>query len=400
MKKILPIGLGVIVIIGLAAWRYLGLFQSTPEYGTVASETSPTETTNPSDSAKSQEKNVAYTVETVASDLFVPWSLVFTSDKRLLVTERDGQIRVIENGKLLDKPLAAFKEVATGGEKGLMGLAMDPEYGDNPKLYACLAYGSGASLRNKVLSFSDQGDSISDVQTILDNIPSANNHAGCRLMFLPDQTLLVTTGDAQDKSSAQDKNSLGGKILRINRDGSIPSDNPFANSPVWTLGHRNPQGLAYDSNHDILWSTEHGPSVFDGPAGGDEINLIEKGKNYGWPTIHHKQKQAGLVSPLLEFTPAVAPSGLLYYSASVFPQFTNHLFFGALKGEGLYTLTIDPKDPKRIIAFAKLPDIKVGRIRDVIQGPDDLIYFTTSNRDGRGNPRRGDDKIYRLTPKK
>lgn len=397
MKKYIVVG-GIIVAVALlvAAGRYFAWFGDAPNQGTIGQANPENETETNTENDPETPEAVAYVVETVASNLFVPWSLVFTNENRLLVTERNGKLRVIENGKLLEKPLAEFAEVATGGEEGLMGLAADPDYGSNKTLYTCLAYRNGATYRDKVISFRDNGDSIDTVKTIIDNIPSATNHAGCRLMFLPDKTLLITTGDATDRNIAQDKNSLGGKILRLNRDGSIPGDNPFSNSPIWSFGHRNSQGLAYDTEHDILWATEHGPSIFDGPAGGDEINLIEKGQNYGWPTIHHKQKQAGLISPLLEFTPAVAPSGMLYYSATALPQFTGNLFFAALKGEGLYRLTIDPKDARRITAFEKLKDVNVGRIRDVVQGSDGAIYFATSNRDGRGKLRAQDDKIYRL----
>ncbi len=340
---------------------------------------------------------VAYALSEVAHGLYVPWSIVFTSPNRLLVTERNGHLRIVEDGKLLDRSLADFA-VPSGGEEGLMGLALDPEYADNKRVYACLAHGVKGDMHDKVISFVDGGDSIRDEKTIIDSIPAATNHAGCRLLFLPDNTLLVTTGEATNRQIAQDKNSLGGKILRINRDGSVPADNPFSGSPVWSFGHRNPQGLAYDAKNNILWETEHGPSGFDGPGGGDEINIIEKGLNYGWPLIHHKQKKDGLITPLLEFTPAVAPSAMLYYSGTLLPQFTGNLFFAGLKGEGVFRMTIDSKDPKQITAFEKMKDINVGRVREIMQAPDGSIYITTSNRDGRGKQRPGDDKIYRLAP--
>ncbi len=353
-----------------------------------------------SETATPAPVSVPYSITPVASGLFVPWSIIFTDPARMLVSERNGKIRVIQDGKLVETPLATFKEVSLTGEEGLMGMALDPEYKTTKQIYACLAYAGSASLKAKVIAFKDNGDSISDLRTLIDNIPAAQYHAGCRLLFLPDNTLLISTGDATNRQQAQDKSSLAGKSLRINRDGSRPSDNPFADSLVWTLGHRNPQGLARDNEHDILWSSEHGPSVFDGPAGGDEINLIEKGKNYGWPLIHHKQKKDGLKSPHLEFTPAVAPGSLMYYSADALPQFKNNLFFGALAGEGLYRLTIDPKNAKRISAFEKMKEVEFGRIREVVQGPDGAIYFSTSNRDGRGKVRNGDDTIYRIEPKK
>lgn len=342
--------------------------------------------------------SLSYTLEEVARGLYIPWSIVFSSETRLLVSERNGHIRIIENGQLLKNSLAEFK-VSSSGEEGLMGLALDPDYADTKIIFACFASGEKGRLYDQVVSFRDEGDKISNQKTLINNIPAATNHAGCRLLFLPDKTLLVTTGDATDRRIAQDKSSLGGKILRLNRDGSIPTDNPFPNSPVWSYGHRNSQGLAYDASHNILWETEHGPSGFDGPGGGDEINIITKGLNYGWPLIHHKQKKSGLVSPLLEFTPAVAPSALLFYTGEALPQFKDHLLFAALKGEGIFHLTIDEKNPERISAFEKLKDINVGRVREITQAPDGSIYFATSNRDGRGKLRDGDDKIYRIVPK-
>ncbi len=381
-----------LLIASALAWasNYLALFRSQEKIS------------NPESTARSltpnQNSAVSYRVETVAENLYVPWSMVFTSPHRMLVSERNGSIRIIENDTLIEKPLTHFDEVATGGEEGLMGLALDPNYANNKSVFACLAYRSGDELRDKVVSFQDNGNSITSLKTVIDAIPSAVNHAGCRLLFLPDSTLLITTGDATNKKLPQDLNSLGGKILRINRDGSIPNDNPFPNSPIWSYGHRNPQGLAYDSINNILWETEHGPSVIDGPAGGDEINIISKGNNYGWPLIHHKQKQDGLISPLLEFTPAVAPGGMLFYNGALFPQFTGKLLFAALRGEAIFVLTLDPNNPQRITAFDKIPDIKKGRIRDIVQAPNGSIYFVSSNRDGRGKLQTNDDKIYRLVP--
>ncbi len=394
-NKALAISVAILILAGLVyAANYLALFTPRPESSSPAPSLPTPQLADDSDMAP-----VAYVVEEVARGLYVPWSLVFTSADRLLVSERSGSIRVIERGSLKSEPLVTFKGVSHAGEEGLMGLAKDPDYETNRTLYACLAYASANGLKDKVISFTDNGASIGTPKVLIDNIPAARNHAGCRLFFLPDSTRLITTGDASNRELAQSPCSLGGKILRLNRDGSIPSDNPFKGSPVYTTGHRNPQGLAFDTDHMVLWETEHGPSVFDGPAGGDEVNLIESGKNYGWPLIHHKQKKDGLESPHLEFTPAVAPGSLAYYNAAALPQFKSSLFFGALRGEGIYRLSIDRSDPRRISGFEKLKDVAVGRVRDIVVGPDGNIYFTTSNRDGRGRERNGDDKIYRLAPR-
>ena len=188
-----------------------------------------------------------------------------------------------------------------------------------------------------------------------------------------------------------------GKILRINPDGSIPEDNPFRGSPVWSYGHRNPQGIDWQPDSGKLYSTEHGPSGFDGPGGGDEINLIEAGGNYGWPLVSHDETREGTFAPLIQFTPAEAPASLSFYASNVLPMFTGSLFFGALRGEGLVRVVLSDSDPNEIITVEKIIS-DIGRVRDVVQGPDGLIYFSTSNRDGRGRAREGDDHIYRIVP--
>lgn len=340
----------------------------------------------------------AWEIEVVAENLYVPWSVVFIGTDHLLVSERSGTIREIVAGKLVAEPLYQFDDIAAEGEAGLMGLAVDPEFSSNGLLYACYTYRNDNALSNRVVRLKQEalGGLIVD-RILLDDIPSASNHAGCRLLFAPDGTLFITTGDAMQPESAQDIDSLAGKILRINSDGTIPADNPFAASPLYSYGHRNPQGLAWDANTAFLYETEHGPSGFDGPPGGDEINVIRAGANYGWPVVSHERTLAGIIAPLIVFTPAEAPASAMIYSGRIFPQFTGNFFFGALRGEGLVRVmlssseSVNPSDVEKIIQ-------DVGRVRDVVEGPDGYIYFTTSNRDGRGEVKPGDDKVYRLIP--
>jgi glucose/arabinose dehydrogenase len=197
-------------------------------------------------------------------------------------------------------------------------------------------------------------------------------------------------------------NSLAGKILRVNDDGTIPPDNPFLNQKdarpeIWAVGVRNPQGLAWQPESGLLFETEHGPSGFDGPGGGDEVNIIEKGKNYGWPVIHHKETKEGLESPLLEYTPACAPASATFYNGSAVPEFKGNFFFGCLRGEAIIRVVLDGR---KVIAQEKLLENKLGRIREVTEGPDGYIYFSTSNRDGRGSPAQADDRIFRIVPAK
>lgn len=346
-----------------------------------------------------EEKAVEYAVEEVATGLSVPWSIVFTNPSRMLITEREGNIRLFENGELKKEPLYYFSEVVSNSEEGLMGLVIDPEYEVNKYIYTSLAYQKGNVLRVKVVRLRDNGDTLSDPVVIIDDIPAAQYHAGSRIKFGPDKKLYITTGDATDKGLPQDLASKGGKILRINADGTSPSDNPYPGNPVWSYGHRNPQGLAWHPVSHELYSTEHGPSLFDGPAGGDEVNRIIKGTNYGWPLVSHTKSLSGAKDPLLVFTPAEAPAGADFYDSPDIPQFQNQLFFGALKGEGLIRVEFDKNDPDKVKSYEKLSDVNVGRVREVVMGPDGALYFTTSNRDGRGKSVSSDDRIFRIRKK-
>ena len=341
---------------------------------------------------------VQYEYEIVADDLYVPWSIVFSSPNRMLVTERDGTIVEVVDDGLNTNPLITFPEVASTGEAGLMGMALHPNYSSNKYIYVCMSYSGGGGLTDKIERLVDNGDTIERESVILDSFPSARFHAGCRLRFGDDGKLYITTGDAGTRDEAQNVSSLAGKILRMNDDGSVPDDNPIANSLVYSLGHRNPQGIDWHPVSGELYSTEHGPSGFDGPGGGDELNRIVAGENYGWPEVSHENTSPEFKDPLLVFTPAEAPASGMFYRGSVFPQFTNQYFFGALRGEGIFVVEISDTDPDKVLSFEKL-DINFGRIREISEGPDGLIYFTTSNRDGRGDLRDRDDKIYRFTPR-
>lgn len=399
-KKIMSLGVFVaalLLIISIVQNRFN--FASSPLKPGEAI-TSENDASQPIREAGSQETRfqaVDFQVEVVAKGLEVPWSLVFTNPDRLLVAERAGRIRVIENNQLNPQPLITLEEVSSNAEEGLMGIAKDPDYENNHFIYACYAYNASGSLQDRVVRLIDEGSSIREDKVILEGIPAAAFHAGCALSFGPDNKLYITTGDATDKNIAQDPTSLGGKILRLNPDGSVPADNPNPESAIFSSGHRNPQGIAWHPQTKDMYATEHGPSGFDGAGGGDEINLIEPGKNYGWPLVSHDKNEEGLVAPLKTFTPAEAPASAMFYGSVVFPQFTNSLFFGALRGEGLVVATIDATNPALIIKIEKL-NISVGRVRAVVEGPEGFIYFTSSNRDGRGKINPGDDKVYRLVP--
>jgi glucose/arabinose dehydrogenase len=340
---------------------------------------------------------VSLKVEIFVDGLEVPWSLAFTSPGRMLVTERPGRIRVVENGVLRKAPLAVIADVESRGETGLMGLTLAPDYPASRLIYLSYAYTVTGGIRVRVVRFRDDGSGLSDRKVILEGLPAAQFHAGCRLRFGPDGKLYVTTGDATTREIAQKIDSLGGKTLRLNPDGSIPTDNPFPGSPIYSLGHRNSQGLDWQPGTGLQFQTEHGPSGFDGPGGGDEVNIVEAGKNYGWPVVHHKDSKEGMLSPLLEFTPAIAPSGASFVTGSRVPALRGDFLFSCLRGERLMRVRLDPKDPRHVLATEALFDHDFGRLREVQNGPDGAIYFTTSNRDGRGSVHPGDDRVLRLT---
>lgn len=346
-------------------------------------------------SAPSSIEPVSYTLQSVAGDLKVPWSIVFTSSTRVLISERKGTIRVVESDVLSPTPLHTFSNVSSRSEEGLMGLAVDPDYAQNKFIYACLAVAEGGLMSDRVVRLTDEGNKLSNETVLLTGIPAAVNHAGCRLRFGPDLKLYITTGEATQKNIAQDLNSLGGKILRINPDGSIPLDNPFPNSSVYSLGHRNPQGIDWNPLTNQLWETEHGPSGNDGPGGGDEVNRIVAGKNYGWPIVSHQNTAPEFVTPSLVFTPAIAPASGMFYRGNVYPQWKNNFLFGMLRGAGIMSVQFDAQG-ESIVSHSKLENIDVGRVREIVESPEGVLYFTTSNQDGRGRSRPHDDQVYKI----
>jgi aldose sugar dehydrogenase len=344
--------------------------------------------------------NVSFKVEKVAGGLEVPWSIVWAPDGRMIFTERPGRVRVMEKGTLNPKPLLTLTDVESAGEAGLMSVALHPQFNSNHFVYLSYAYTSGG-LRVRVVRYREAAEGLVDRKVIIEDLPAARAHAGCRIRFGSDGKLYVTTGDATNRNLAQQLNSLAGKTLRLNDDGTVPQDNPFvgrqdARPEIWSLGHRNAQGLDFQPGTNLMFQTEHGPSGFDGPGGGDEVNIVEKGKNYGWPTIHHTETAAGLESPLLEYTPACAPGSGAFYRGSVLPQFKGNFFFGCLRGERVIRVVLDGR---RVVSQENLLQ-NYGRIREVAEGPDGYLYVSTSNRDGRGRPAEDDDRILRLVPAK
>jgi quinoprotein glucose dehydrogenase len=335
-----------------------------------------------------------YIIEIWVENLRIPWELVFLSEKKALVTERAGLVRLIENGILQENPYKVIAEVEHIGEGGLMGLAKHPDYPDQKYLYVMYTYRENNAIFNRVARYYDTGRSMEFDRFIINNIPGSRVHNGGRMAFGPDGMLYICTGDTWQAEIAQDINHLGGKILRLTPDGDIPLDNPFPNSPVYSLGHRNPQGLAWHPETDTLFSSEHGPSGEFGLYNKDIINVIEKGGNYGWPLVLGDANIDQYIDPIIMWTQATPPSGMSFWNG--------HLFVATLGSQTLIRIGLalsgDLYEVKYIDRLLALDwsSGTYGRLRDVVVGPDNALYVLTNNHDGRGRPQEGDDKILRL----
>lgn len=336
-------------------------------------------------------------VESWVENLKIPWSLVFLPDGRSLVSERPGTIKLIKNGRVLPKPYSRI-DVEHVGEGGLMGLALHPSFPKEPFVYAMHTYKKGDKLYNRVVRLRDNGDEGIFDRVIIDGIPGGKFHNGGRIAFGPDGMLYITAGETFDSKLAQDLHSLGGKILRVTADGRPPEDNPFKGSPVYSYGNRNPQGLAWQPGTNKLYESEHGPSGESGHFANDEINVISKRGNYGWPEVIGAPGQKPYIDPVIVWKKTTPPSGITFYRGSLLKHVNGNLFVATLKSEALIRIVFEGKSDK-VTKIERWFGGKYGRLRDVIEGPDGALYFLTNNTDGRGVPRPGDDKIYRMVPK-
>lgn len=334
-------------------------------------------------------------VEVWQDELNVPWELIFLPDSnRAIFSERGGNLRLLENGNLAEEAYLELGQRALG-EGGLMGLAHHPNFDSEAYIYVMYTYqGNDGEIYNRVSRFEDKGNHAVNEEILVNKIPGSSNHNGGRIAFGPDNKLYITTGDTFNREIAQDLDNLGGKILRLNPDGSIPEDNPFADSPVYSLGHRNPQGLAWHPETGDLFISDHGPSGEDGLRAKDRIKVVDAGDNFGWPDKIGAFDNSEYQDPLIMWENPVPPSGMTFYQGK--------LYVGTLRSESLVRIELSREnDNYRVENIEHLfnngrGSSTYGRIRTAVKGPDGYLYFLTNNRDGRGNPRQRDDKILRF----
>ncbi|MEQ8602600.1 MAG: PQQ-dependent sugar dehydrogenase [Marivibrio sp.] len=353
--------------------------------------------------ALEEETQLAYlTVETHADGLMHPWGLAFLPDGALLVTERPGRLRLVEPNGAVSDPVSGLPEIEPVGQGGLLDVALDPDYAQTGRIFFSFSEGgargtAGTAVASGVLDRA--AGALSDVQILFRQEPKTHGgrHFGSRLVFGRDKTLFVTLGDRGERERAQDFTINRGQVIRINRDGTIPADNPFVGvegrrPEVWSYGHRNPQGAALHPNSGALWLNEHGAQ------GGDEVNIPEAGKNYGWARVHYGEdygggqfgegtKAPGMEQPVWYWTPSIAPSGMAFYTDDAVPAWTGDVFVGALKYRLLVRLDVENG---RIIHEERMLEELGERLRAIEQGPDGALYLLTDARDGR---------VLRVTPR-
>jgi glucose/arabinose dehydrogenase len=345
---------------------------------------------------------VVQAARVIVTGLEIPWAVDLAPDGRLFVTERPGRVRVVRfdgtTATLQPEPWATVAaRVSTNTERGLLGIALDPQFSRNGFVYLYYSYaGAGNATLNRLVRMRDNDGVGVEETVLLDRIAGSEQHDGGRVKFGPDGKLYVTTGDGEVQNRAQDLGNASGKVLRLNPDGSIPSDNPFPNSPIWSYGHRNVQGIAWHPDTGALYETEHGPSGLLPACCQDEVNLLEKGKNYGWPIVTGQPQDARFVDPVVWSgrTDTWAPSGATFMTKT--GPLHGSFLFATLRGAHLHRVVFSP-DGRGIAFEERLLVNQFGRLRDVFELPSGDLLVLTSNRDARGRPVTGDDRIILLT---
>jgi len=345
------------------------------------------------------EDGVTFAVERVAGGLEHPWGLAFLPDGRMLVTERPGRLRIVEaDGSVVEDPVAGVPTAFARGQGGLLDIALDPDFADNRRVYLSYSALTDEGASTHVSRGRLEDGSLEDVEVIFasNGTSTTGRHFGSRLVFDDEGHLYITHGDRGVRANGQDPSNHAGATLRINPDGSVPEDNPFLDRDgympeLFTIGNRNAQGMAIHPETGRIWQHEHGP------RGGDELNIIEAGANYGWPEVSlgaeyttgrpvAPDSKPGMVDPIHHWTPSIAPSGMAFYTGDVFPEWRGDLFVGALAFRLLARLELDGE---AVTHEERLLEDTLGRIRDVAQGPDGRLYLLTDESDG---------GIYRLVP--
>ncbi len=337
--------------------------------------------------------------QSVATGLDTPWEILWGPDDHIWMTERYGRVSRLDPQTGERQTLIDIDQVHEQGESGLLGMALHPDFQNTPYVYLVYNYLSGSSIRERLVRYTYDQGSLSSPAVLLEGIDGSSIHNGARLVIDSLDRLYFTTGDAGNTAYSQDLNSLNGKILRMNLDGSIPEGNPFPDSYIYTWGHRNPQGLVI-SPAGIIYSSEHGP------ASDDEMNIIEKGRNYGWPDVMGYCDEASettfcednnVKEPIAAWTPTLAVAGTGFYPHEAIPEWTNSLLMTTLKESELVQLKLSA-DGKEVVEEQVWFDQWFGRLRDVAVAPDGRVFVAVSNRDGRGDPRPGDDRIVEFRP--
>lgn len=326
----------------------------------------------------------------VAQNLNFPWEILWGPDNQIWMTERGGKISRFNPSTGAVSPVFTISDVVSNGEGGLLGMVLHPNFSTTPHVFVVYDYNNSGTYTEKVVRYTYNGTTLTTPTIIIDNIAASSIHNGSRLLIINDK-LFITTGDASNTALPQTASSRNGKILRLNLDGSIPSDNPVAGNPYWSIGHRNPQGLVFANNK--LYNAEHGPS------NDDEVNIVEKGRNYGWPNIEGKCDQSGeqsfctannVVEPIASWTPTIACSGIDYYNSDLIPQWKNSILVATLKNSRLYQLKLND-DFSSVASTNEYFTNKYGRMRDICISPAGKVYICTSN--------GGNDKIIEVSKK-
>lgn len=351
---------------------------------------------------KTQAGNIR--VNTIAEGLENIWGMAFLPDGSMLVTERAGRMRIVSATGKVGEPLAGLPPIATKGQGGLLDVVLAPDFASSKKIYFSYAEPSEGDLSGRnstAVSFATlNGNKLENLTRVFSQQPkiNSNHHFGSRLVWAPDGSLFITLGDRySEKERAQTLDNHLGKVVRIHADGSVPKDNPFVNTPgalpeIWSIGHRNMQGAAINPISKVLWTGEHGPQ------GGDELNIDQAGKNYGWPVITYGENygggkigegthKVGMEQPAYKWVPSIATAGFIFYTGDKFPQWQNNILLASLKEKTLVRLVLDGD---KIIKEERLLKTELGqRLRSVVQGPDGLIYLITDEANA---------KIYQLSP--